>query len=104
HKEMRPRWTSDDEPAKKKSKLDKDSSLLAWMAAFARFISDTSRFLLWGAIAVLVALALVSARHFINLRAFQRRARAEAAVSHVRDLDVRRESLPDDVGPAAWTL
>jgi len=104
HKEMRPRWTSDDEPAKKKSKLDKDSSLLAWMAAFARFISDTSRFLLWGAIAVLVALALVSARHFINLRAFQRRARAEAAVSHVRDLDVRPESLPDDVGAAAWKL
>ena len=104
HKEMRPRWTSDDEPAKKKLKPDKDSSILAWLAAFARFISDTSRFLLWGAIAVLVALALVSARHFINLRSFQRRAKAEAAVSHVRDLDVRPESLPDDVGAAAWKL
>jgi len=104
HKEMRPRWTSDDEPAKKKLKPDRDSSILAWLAAFARFISDTSRFLLWGAIAVLVALALVSARHFINLRSFQRRAKAEAAVSHVRDLDVRPESLPDDVGAAAWKL
>ena len=38
---------------------------------------------------VLVALLLVSARHLVNLRAFERRAKADAAVSHVRDLDVR---------------
>jgi hypothetical protein len=54
--------------------------------------------------AVLVALLLVSARHLVNLRAFERRAKADAAVSHVRDLDVRPESLPDDVGAAAWAL
>jgi len=50
-----------------------------------------------------VALALVSLRHVVQLRAF-RRARAASAVSHVRDLDVRPESLPDDVGAAAWAL
>ena len=53
---------------------------------------------------MLVALLLISARHLVNLRAFERRAKADAAVSHVRDLDVRPESLPDDVGAAAWTL
>jgi hypothetical protein len=74
------------------------------LAGFGRFLSDTSRFLLWGGVAVLVAILLVSARHLVNLRAFERRARADAAVSHVRDLDVRPESLPDDVGAAAWTL
>jgi hypothetical protein len=46
---------------------------------------------------------LVSARHVVQLRAF-RRAKAASAVSHVRDLDVRPESLPDDVGAAAWAL
>jgi hypothetical protein len=102
HTESRPRWIDDDEP--KKRKKQDASSLLAWMAALGRFLSDTSRFLLWGGVAVLVALALVSARHLINLRAFERRAKAEAAVSHVRDLDVRPESLPDDVGAAAWKL
>lgn len=103
HIESRPRWIDDDEP-KKRKKPQVDSSLLAWLAALGRFLSDTSRFLLWGGVAVLVALALVSARHLVNLRAFERRAKADAAVSHVRDLDVRPESLPDDVGAAAWAL
>jgi len=103
HKELRPRWIPDDEP-KKKKKPRPDPSWFSWLAGFGRFLSDTSRFLLWGAVAVLVALALVSARHLVNLRAFERRVKAEAAVSHVRDLDVRPESLPDDVGAAAWAL
>jgi hypothetical protein len=55
-------------------------------------------------VVVLVALLLVSARHLVNLRGFRRRAKAASAVSHVRDLDVRPESLPDDVGAAAWAL
>ena len=104
HMESRPRWIDDDDEPEKKKKSKLDPSLLAWMAALGRFLSDTSRFLLWGGVAVLVALALVSARHLINLRAFERRAKAESAVSHVRDLDVRPESLPDDVGAAAWAL
>ncbi len=102
HKEHTLRWKSD--RPRERSKPSDDSAFLAWMASFARFLNDTSRFLLWGIVAVLVALALVSARHVIQLRAFRRRAAAESAVSHVRDLDVRPESLPDDVGAAAWTL
>jgi hypothetical protein len=86
-----------------KKKRD-NGSLGEWLVALAGFINDTSRFLLWGAVAVLVALALVGARHVIKLRSFQRRAKAASAVSHVRDLDVRPESLPDDVGAAAWAL
>ena len=77
---------------------------MAWLAEFARFLNDTSRFLFWGLVAILVAVALVSARHLVQLRAFRLRAAAESAVSHVRDLDVRPESLPDDVGAAAWAL
>jgi hypothetical protein len=104
HMEKRPRWIDDDDEPRKRKKLEADSSLFGWLAALGRFLSDTSRFLLWGGIAVLVAILLVSARHLVNLRAFERRAKAEAAVSHVRDLDVRPESLPDDVGAAAWAL
>ena len=103
HMEHRLRWKDDTEPEKKK-KVDDDSSLLAWLAALGHFINDMSRFLLWGIVIVIVALALVSVRHLVQLRSFQRRAKAEAAVSHVRDLDVRPESLPDDVGAAAWAL
>lgn len=101
HKEHTLRWKHS-EPDKKQE--PPDASLLAWLAALARFINDTSRFLLWGVVLVLVTLLLVSARHLVKLRGFRRRTKEAAAVSHVRDLDVRPESLPDDVGAAAWAL
>jgi hypothetical protein len=101
HKEHRLRWKED--APEHKPATRPDSGLLDWLAALAGFINDTSRFLLWGIAIVLVALALVSVRHVVQLRAF-RRAKAASAVSHVRDLDVRPESLPDDVGAAAWAL
>jgi hypothetical protein len=100
HKEHTLHWKDSDPPQKKKP----DASLLEWIAALGRFLSDTSRFLLWGIGLVLVTLLLVSARHLVQLRGFRRRAAAAAAVSHVRDLDVRPESLPQDVGAAAWAL
>ena len=102
HKAHRLRW-KDDTPARKDDKPELDPSLVAWLASLARFINDASRFLLWGIAAVLVALALVSARHLVQLRSLGR-SRIASAVSHVRDLDVRPESLPDDVGAAAWAL
>ena len=102
HKEHRLRWKDDAEPEKKAP--DKfDLGFLDWLASLGRFINDTSRFLLWAIAVVLVAVALVSARHLVQLRAF-RRAKAATAVSHVRDLDVRPQSLPDDIGAAAWSL
>ena len=103
HKEHRLRWVDDESDKKAEARKTIDPSILAWLASLVRFVNETSRFLLWGIAAVLVALALVSARHLVQLRAF-RRARAASAVSHVRDLDVRPESLPDDVGAAAWAL
>lgn len=101
HKTHTLRWRHNDPDTKPDPA---DASLLAWFAALARFINDTSRFLLWGMAVVLVALLLVSARHLVHLRGLRRRMKAAAAVSHVRDLDVRPESLPDDVGAAAWAL
>ena len=105
HKEHRLRWKDDAKDVPPPSKPGGDSWpwLFDWLASLARFINDTSRFLLWGIVAVLVALALVGARRVIQLRTF-RRAKALRAVSHVRDLDVRPDSLPDDIGAAAWTL
>lgn len=104
HKEHRLRWKGDVPPEPDKKPDADDSALVKWLVSLVRFINDTSRFLLWGGIAVLVAVALVSARHFVQLRGFRRRARAGSVVSHVRDLDVRPGSLPDDVGAAAWAL
>jgi len=101
HTEHRLRWKDD---SRHKDERVPDSRTLEWLRALAARINDMSRFLLWGIVLVAVSLLLVSVRHVVQLRAFRRRAAAEAAVSHVRDLDVRPESLPDDVGAAAWAL
>ena len=102
HKEHRLRWKDD---APREEEAGRRPTWASWPGSprWRSFINDTSRFLLWGLAIVLVALALVSARHLVQLRAF-RRPRPRRRSSHVRDLDVRPESLPDDVGAAAWAL
>ena len=100
HKEHRLHWK--DDPQDKPDEDDK--SLLAWFGALGRFLNDTSRFLMWALIVAAASLALMGAWRFAQLRGWRRRVRAAPAVSHVRDLDVRPESLPDDIGAAAWAL
>ena len=102
HTEHELQWKKDEE--KKPGKTLEPESGSHWFRSFLDFLNDTSRFLLWGGALVLVAVLLVSGRHLIQLQALRRRGALPTAVSHVRDLDVRPESLPDDVGAAAWTL
>jgi hypothetical protein len=101
--QFKPWSTEPDEPKKKNDPGRSRSG--NWFEAFADWIASASRLLVYGLVLVVVAVALVSARHLLNV---QRAARAMSAarrtVSHVRDLDVRPESLPDDIGAAAWAL
>jgi hypothetical protein len=100
HKEHRLHWVDDEDNEMRPG----STRFLEWLKALAASLSDMSRFLFWGIVLVAVAVLLVTLRRVVHVRAFRRRAAAEAAVSHVRDLDVRPESLPDDVGGAAWAL
>jgi hypothetical protein len=102
HKVHRLEFTDKDKPAKKK-KTESDS-LFEWLRSFANFLNDSSRLLVYGLALVLLAIVVVSARHFVQLRQADKRIRAAGAVSHVRDLDVRPESLPADIGATAWML
>jgi hypothetical protein len=95
------RFKDDDEKPRPKPK---DDGWLAWMRSLGHFLNDTSRLLVYGLAIVLVAVLAVSAHRFLSLRGARRRPALAGAVSHVRDLDVRPESLPDDIGAAAWAL
>ena len=102
HKEHELQWKKDEPKNKRQAqKQEPDSN---WFKSFLDFLNDTSRFLFWGIVLVGVAVLLVSGRHLVQLQGLRRRAAAQTVVSHVRDLDVRPESLPDDVGAAAWAL
>ena len=106
HKGHVPRWQS--EPDKEKKKPDAwpgfDLGIGKWLLSLAGFLSDTSRVLVYGIVLVLATLLLVSLRHLVQMRRLDKSIARAAAVSHVRDLDVRPESLPLDIGAAAWAL
>jgi len=77
---------------------------LAWLRSLLNFIDDSSRLLLYGMAIVLVALLAVKLRQLAQLRTRHRLPPEPAAVSHVRDLDVRPQSLPEDIAAVSWQL
>lgn len=93
------RWMSDDEDEKVKR-----PSWLDWIGNLFGWIAEVSRVLMWTVIAVLIGLL---ALYLVRVgRTFDRTQRRGESVppTHVRDLDIRPESLPDDIGAAAWSL
>jgi hypothetical protein len=98
---MKPR---EHDPEKKKHKADEDSGSWAWLMELARWINEAGRLLVWALGAVAVALLVVGLRYWIKVRGDQRAPPAQRLPSHVRDLDIRPESLPDRIGSAAQAL
>lgn len=82
----------------------KPAPQLAWLLDLLRWVADTGRFLMWALGAVAVALLLVGLRHWVRWRGGAAPRPGADLPSHVRDLDIRRESLPADIGAAARTL
>lgn len=81
-----------------------DMGWLSWIAGFFRLITQSSRYLVWAAAAVLAAWLGV-----YLTRAFRNRLAAPAEEpfvppTHVRDLDIRPQSLPANIGRAARGL
>jgi hypothetical protein len=76
-----------------------------WMLDFARWIAEGGRLFVWLGGAAALAALLVGARRWLALRG-EIAPGAEARLpSHVRELDIRPENLPSDVGAAvraAW--
>jgi hypothetical protein len=76
-----------------------------WLRDFAGWMTEAGRVAVWVVAAVLLALVLVGLRHWIRVRAGAVKGSAGGPLpSHVRDLDIRPESLPDRIGEAAAAL
>lgn len=80
---------------------------LSWIVDLVRFLAQSGRVLLWVAIgAAVVALASYLAHVLSSRRSIGAMGRVVLTPTHVRDLDIRPESLPADIGAAArrlWT-
>jgi hypothetical protein len=82
-----------------------------WWAPFARWtrglfawLAASGRLLVWVVGGLAVALLVVFIVRLVKGRGLPRVPAKFVAPSHVRDLDIRPESLPDDVGAAALAL
>lgn len=77
---------------------------LGWISGLFGWLAQTSRFLFWGAIAVLVGFLGIFLFRLVRERPGRESADLFTPPTHVRDLDIRPESLPDDIGAAARQL
>jgi hypothetical protein len=93
------RWVDEAHPSPNGS-----GESLNWLFQFLGWFAQSARVLVWVAVAIVVGLGVI---YLIRLLPATRRAAKSvqvAAPTHVQDLDIRPESLPDDVGAAARAL
>jgi hypothetical protein len=91
------RWAGEDKPRER-------SSFGRWITNFFVWLGQLSRVLIWvvgGLLAIGLAIFLYRLFRSIEIGDLKK---AEAVPTHVRDLDIRPESLPDDIGAAALEL
>jgi len=94
------RWHSDDKPVEPTVR----PGWLKWIGQFFGFLAQTSRVIVWLVIAVAVALLVVVIAKIIRNIGPRSRVAPFVAPTHVRDLDIRPESLPADIGAAALAM
>jgi hypothetical protein len=95
------RWIDKSKPVKKAP----DWALFVWIRELVRWFERSARLLMWAAVAILAGWLAI-----YIIRLAHRRARRGSstdtfvAPTHVRDLDIRPEALPPNIGAAARAL
>jgi Domain of unknown function (DUF4129) len=79
-------------------------SWLHWIADAFAWLASTARALLWVAGILLVGILGLYIKRFVESRDERSAPLRFSLPTHVRDLDIRPESLPDDIGRAALEL
>ncbi|MDP9607091.1 UNVERIFIED_ORG: hypothetical protein J2W38_006912 [Variovorax paradoxus] len=87
----------EEEPEKKTDSLD-------WLRDFVRAVAEGARWLIWGLAALALAWLAIRLHRWVGVRAGGARPGKAPLPSHVGSLDIRPESLPDDIGNAAAGL
>jgi len=77
---------------------------LKWLRGFFDWLNESGRFLMWAAGAIVVALLLVRLRRLWGAGGVHALSEALDLPTHVNQLDIRPQALPDDIGAAALAL
>ncbi|HSL20228.1 MAG TPA: hypothetical protein VK886_01740 [Vicinamibacterales bacterium] len=93
------RWKNASEP--KRSGIP---AWFTWLAGLFRWLDQSARLLVWAAAAVLAGMLVVYLVRLWRAATLSRVDEPFVPPTHVRDLDIRPETLPRDVGAAARAL
>jgi hypothetical protein len=77
---------------------------LRWIAGLFYWLDQSARVLVWVAVAALAGVLVIYLTRTVRPHRAASDGDAFVAPTHVRDLDIRPESLPEDVGVAARLL
>ncbi len=81
-----------------------DPSWLQWIVNLFGWLAEGGRLLVWVICTVVVALLAVYLLRLLRAQHRRHSGPTLVAPTHVRDLDIRPESLPEDIGAAAREL
>jgi hypothetical protein len=81
-----------------------NKDLLGWLGGLLGWIAQSARVLVWTVVVVLVGLLGLYLLNLLRARNPTRRREHVVTPTHVQDLDIRPESLPDNIGAAARAL
>jgi hypothetical protein len=79
-------------------------SVARWLRGLFGWVAESGRLLMWVLGAFGAALLIYYVTRLVRTRGVPNVPKRFVAPTHVRDLDIRPESLPDDVGAAALAL
>lgn len=96
------RFKNQDKKPEKDKKKDSDS--FGWLQDLLTKVSEGARLLVWALGALALAWLVLRIRRWVQVRAGGGRHRMAPLPSHIGSLDIRPESLPDDVGAAVAAL
>jgi uncharacterized protein DUF4129 len=86
------------------SKPEPRSKPWPWLVQLARWLAESGRIAVWILAATVFAVVVVAARRWLAVHGETLVGRGARLPSHVRELDIRPESLPADIGAAVREL
>ena len=98
------RWKKTRETARKDVDTGKGTDWLGWLANAMSWLAGTARALLWVIGVLLAGILGLYIKRFLQLGGDRVAALRIAMPTHVRDLDIRPESLPDDIGASSLAI
>lgn len=94
------KWLGDDDEPEQRER----AGWLSWLEGLFQWIGSASRLLIWIGIVLFIGLLALFLKRAFSGISYTQQPHAPDAPTHVQEMDIRPESLPDDIGGEALAL